>query len=218
MVELSLILIPILVADVINPVIFAATFYVLGTSHPIRNSLLMLLSFFITYYLAGIIIAIGLESFSDAFELPNGFDYIVEIVVGIILIIFGALSYKKDYTPPANKIKKIEVMTATQSLWLGLKVNIIGLPFAIPYFGAIDQILKAEVPLIPTLFILLIYNALYILPFFCMVLLFIVSRKQSAIVFRKMNQWINRVADKYLPIIFVILGIALLIDGILYFL
>lgn len=217
MIGLSLVLVPILITDVINPVIFAATLYVLGTCHPIRNTLVMLLSFFVTYYLAGIAIAVGLDSFSDAFALPHGFDYIVEVIVGALLVVFGLLSYKKDYTPPDEKLKKNEAMTVGQSLLLGLQVNLIGLPFAIPYFGAIDQILKAEVAVLPTLSILFAYNVLYILPFATMVLLFVVSRQQSEVIFQKINLWINKIADSYLPIIFVILGVLLLIDGIFYF-
>lgn len=217
MFDLKVILLPILLADIINPVIFAGTLYVLGSCHPIRNTLTMLFSFFVTYYIAGILIAIGLESFSDAFELPLGFDYIVELVVAAVLIIVGLITYKKDYTPPDDKVRKSKVMTIKQSLILGLKVNLIGLPFAIPYFGAIDQILKAEIPIFPTLIILLVYNALYILPFAAMVLVFIIARKQSETIFQKINEWINILADRYLPIIFILLGLVMLIDGILYF-
>jgi cytochrome c biogenesis protein CcdA len=218
MADLFLILIPILITDVINPVIFAGTLYVLGTCHPIRNTLIMLFSFAVTYFLAGIVIAVGLDTFSEVLEFPQGFDYLLEIIVGVVLIFFGCKNYKDDYTPPDEKIQKNKAMTIAQSLLLGLQVNLIGLPFAIPYLGAIDQILKANTPVIPTLLILLAYNILYVLPFVAMVLIFLISKEKSQVIFRRINVWINKIADKYLPIVFVILGVLLLIDGALYFL
>jgi len=45
------------------------------------------------------------------------------------------------------------------------------MPFAIPYFGALDQIMKADLSLGASTFALALYNLLYVLPFALLILL-----------------------------------------------
>ena len=94
---------------------------------------------------------------------------------------------------------------------------LIGLPFALPYFAVIDQILKADLDWIPSLTILLVYNVLYILPFSVLLLIRIVYREKSDQIFAKINSVMERIADVLMPFILLGIGSLLIVDSIFFF-
>ena len=100
---------------------------------------------------------------------------------------------------------------------MGVLINIIGLPFALPYFAVIDQILKANLDWIPSLTVLVIYNVLYILPFSLLLLVRILYREKSDAIFSKINSVMDRIADVLMPFILVVIGGLLIADSIFYF-
>lgn len=218
MLYLLIILTPILIVDLLNPILLAGTVYGLGSRRPIVNGSTVLISFFVTYFLAGIVIAISLEIFIDFFHIPHGFDYLLELAVAALLF-YSAWSQKKETNShPEEKLKHDEGMTLKEAALLGLQINLVGLPFAIPYLAAIDQILKAEISVIKMLSILLLYNIAYILPFTLLIFLRILYQKKSDAIFKSINVGIQRFSDKYMPVILFILGVLLVEDALSYFL
>ena len=65
MINLIIIFIPILLTDVINPVLLAATIYAVGTDRPYANSLALLCGHTAAYLLAGILIALGMNRIDE---------------------------------------------------------------------------------------------------------------------------------------------------------
>ena len=59
--ELWAILIPILITDILNPVLLAATAYALGTASPFRSAFFLILGHTATYFLAGIVLALAVR-------------------------------------------------------------------------------------------------------------------------------------------------------------
>jgi len=214
MIQILIILFPLLIADMINPVLLAGTIYGLGTKHPFRNTMAIILSFFVTYLISGLIIAIALETLEDYFHLPPYFDYILELIVAALLFYMAWNMFKKGDQHPEQKLKHEVGMTITEALVLGLQINIVGLAFALPYLAAIDQILKAEIGPTTTLFVLLLYNALYVLPYSLLIVVRIIYQKESDPVFNKINNWMHRIYAKYMPWIFLIIGILLVEDAV----
>ncbi len=216
--ELLLILIPIVLADVINPVLFAVAVYTLGTSRPIVNTSALLFGFFIIYMLAGIILAIGFETVDDYFKNPTDFDYAIQFAVGILCLWFSwYLFHTTDYQHNPE-FKHPEHMTIGWALFLGIQANIVGLPFALPYAVAIDRMLISGISPLLTFFALLYYNLLYIAPFAFLILIRWLYQEKSNRIFRKINRILLRTSDILLPIILLILGAYLLFDSFRYFL
>jgi hypothetical protein len=54
MFDLFPIILPLLITDIINPVLLAAVIYSLGSNKPILNSILILPGWFLRYFIAGI--------------------------------------------------------------------------------------------------------------------------------------------------------------------
>ena len=218
MAQLLIILLPILIADVINPVLLGGTIYTLGSRHPYVNTVAMLLGFFVTYLIAGLIIAVSLETLIDTFHIPLYFDYILELIVAGLLFYFAWKQYRQGDQHPEKKLKHDEKMTLWQSIRLGIQVNVVGLAFAIPYLAAIDQILKVEISVTATFFVLLLYNIVYVLPFALLIVIRRIYHSESTAIFETINLWMHRVYEKYMPIIFLMIGILLVEDAVSYLL
>lgn len=212
--QLIIILIPILVADILNPVLLAGTIYCLGSRQPIINTLAVLMSFLVTYFLSGIVIAIGLELLEDYFHFPQEFDYVLELLIAALLFYMAWDQIKVGDRHPEKKLEKENCQTVIGSIALGVQINLVGLPFAIPYLAAIDQILKAEINIPLILILLLVYNICYVFPYFLLLPVRLVYKRESDVLFERINNWMHRVCTRYLPIFFIILGILLIEDAV----
>jgi len=218
MISITIIFIPILVTDVINPVLLAAVIFALGSNRPYLNSLLIVSGWFVVYYISGIILALGLDSIVKFLENPRPIDFYIETVIAFLLI-WLAFRIRQ---PENNKRKKKEfdesdTLKPAGAFIIGASINLIGLPFAIPYFAALDQILKADLDWVPSLTALLIYNLLYILPFVLLILIRLIFREQSDPLLSKLNEWMEKIGAVLMPLLLILLAIALLVDAIYYF-
>lgn len=214
MMHLFFVILPILVVDVVNPILLAGTIYGLGSKKPFGNGGLVLFSFFISYFLVGLFIAIGLESFEEYFRLPRYFDYVLELLVALLLFYMAVKQYREGDAHREEKLKHKPDMTPANALLLGVQINVVGLPFAVPYLAAIDQILKADVSLGASLLILFLYNAFYVLPYSCLFLIRYVYPKESSLIFEGINNWMHRLVSKWMPLIFCLLGLLLVEDAV----
>ncbi len=98
----------------------------------------------------------------------------------------------------------------------GTIVNFIGVPFALPYFAAVDQILKANLSVELSLWVLALYNLAYALPFLLIIALVAVIGDSSKPVLDKINNLLVGLVDRFMPVILFLLGIALTADALAY--
>lgn len=214
MFELWVTLVPILVADVINPVLFAFLIYAAGTNRPVINSCAVLLGHTLAYFVAGIIIAVGLEQISERLANPKTIDYVLSLVLGVIIlwVLFFSRSNEKQ-----KQAEETRVLTPLVAFGLGAVVNFIGVPFALPYFAALDQILKADLTPMTSLAILGGYNLLYALPFAVVPVLTATSGKESQEFLQRINEWLERISNYIMPVLLALVGLALVLDSVFYF-
>jgi cytochrome c biogenesis protein CcdA len=211
---LLLLLVPFVIVDMINPVLLGGTIYSLGSRRPILNACGLILSFFITYLLAGLAIAATLESIMDLFHIPAKMDYVLELIIAAALLYFAAKQYKEGNQHLERKLTMDKGMTLAGAVGMGVQINIVGLPFAVPYLAAIDQVLKADLSSAGIVFVLFLYNLFYVLPFAALILLRLFYKTESDNIFECINSWMQRVCVKYMPLIFAILAILLFEDAI----
>jgi cytochrome c biogenesis protein CcdA len=212
------VLIPILLADVINPVLLAAVIYALGGRKPVLLATMVLMGWMVVYFGSGIVLAIGLESLVDFIENPRPIDFYIEIGVAILLIWFGIKNLIPTNKPRAKKeFDDSGSLTVFGAFGIGATINLIGMPFAIPYFAALDQILKADMGWTESLLALLIYNLAYIFPFALLIAIKIIMGQKGDGILQKVNQWMDRIGKVLLPGMMILLGVALIIDAFMYF-
>ena len=138
--------------------------------------------------------------------------------MGIMLFWLALRCFKKE--DPRKKEKEYgeaETLKTLSAFWIGASINLIGLPFAIPYFAAIDQILKSDLNWFPAVIALLIYNLLYILPFFVLIIIRYIYKEKSDQLFAVINEKMEKMGNVILPLILIIIGSGLIVDAIMYF-
>jgi hypothetical protein len=91
------------------------------------------------------------------------------------------------------------------------------MPFAIPYFAVLGQILKADLDWMGALMVLLIYNLLYVLPFSLLIFIRLIYRQESDVLFKSISDGMERLSGVVMPILLFLLGGALLADAFVFF-
>ena len=214
MADLWMILVPILITDLVNPVLFAFLVYAAGTHRPVVHSSAVLLGHTVAYLVSGIVLGLGLERITHRLANPNRIDFLIELIIGILLLWVAFRSGKGNSKIPQAPSSKLTLATA---FGFGAIVNFVGLPFAVPYFAALDQILKADLSATDALVVLVVYNGLYALPFAIVPILCAALGEASRPLLERVRDCIDRASGIIMPVLLTLVGLALLADAISFF-
>ena len=214
MTDLFAVLVPILLVDVLNPVLFAMMVFAAGSGRPVGNSTAILAGHTLAYFVAGVAIAHGMEQISDRLANPHRIDFVISGIIGAGLLLI-VLPTKKQGAPKAAEPEW--ELTPVKCLGLGAVVNFVGIPFALPYFAVVDQVLKADLSTAGSLVVLAIYNLGYALPFVIVPAMVAISGKRAKPLLEKINGFIGKASDLLMPWLFAALGAALVADAVAYF-
>ena len=216
MASLLLIFVPILLIDVLNPVLLGAIVYTLGRRRPYTNAFSLLLGHTVAYMLAGIVLAVGLDAIIDRLHDPHRVDYAIQIVIGVLLLWIAWRATRRGARKKERE-RDFGDLRPFGAFWLGGIVNVIGIPFALPYFAALDQIMKADLGWPRSLIALAIYNVLYAVPFAALIGLRWRYRASADRLLERVNQWMERASAVVIPVLLAGLGLFLAADAVLYF-
>lgn len=211
MIELLPKLIPLLVVDILNPVLFALLVVAVGTSRPFANSTALIAGHSAAYFFSGVVIALGLTQITERLNNPLPIDFVIELLIGLGLL-WAALA-SRNGKASEEKIPETE-LTPGFCFGYGAVVNFIGVPFALPYFAAVDQILKANLSVESSLVVMAAYNIAYALPFLAVPILVAVAGDRSKPVLNKINNVLIGLVERFMPVILFLLGLALVADAL----
>lgn len=205
-------LIAIAALDSLNPSAIALQVYLLGTPKPIPRSIAFVIGIFSAYWTSGLLAVLGLDRLIQTVIVNSGFSlstplfYIIQFLTGIILLIVGVTLRIPTQSEPVKAPKKLNFARA---FLLGMSVTILELPTALPYFAAIEQIVRANLDLFSIASILALYNLIFVLPPIALVVIYLFFHRQSFAL--SLIQRINRSIAVYSPHIirFLILGLGI---------
>ena len=198
----------------LNPVLFAVLVFAAGSKRAIANSSALLIGHTLAYFIAGVAISYGMEQVAERLANPYRIDFLLSGVVGLGLL-WMVVRTKKDGAPVADEPEW--ELTPAKCLGFGAIFNFIGIPFALPYFAVIDQILKADLSTADSLTTLAIYNIGYALPFVVVPAMVAVSGDSAKPLLERINGSIAKASDIVMPWMLGLLGLALLADSTAYF-
>ena len=207
-------LFPFLLTDVVNPVLFAFLVYAASTDRPVALSSSMLLGHTAAYLGGGIVLALFIEKITAYFAKPHAVDFIIGLILGLILLWLAVKSRKDTGKRPDENEPQLTVLSAFS---FGAVVNFVALPFAIPYFAAIDQILKADFSAAQAVGALIAYNLAYALPFALVPLLSAVMGERARPLLARVNVVLERISGFLMPLLLGAIGLALVVDAVKYF-
>lgn len=213
MIELSAVLAPFLIADIVNPVLFAFMVYAAGTTMPVWNSSAVLLGHTLAYFVSGVALALGFDRIADYLASPGAFDYLIGFVVGVLLL---WVAFRPGKKTEQRRPETGGSLTPVKAFSLGAVVNFVGVPFALPYFAVLDQILKANLSVAESLVVLVGYNLAYALPFVIVPVLVATLGDRSGPLLQRINGVLERISGFLMPLLLALVGLALVADALLY--
>ena len=215
MTEVLAVITPLLLIDLMNPVLFAMLILAAGSNRPVANSSAMLLGHTLAYITVGVLVAFAVEKISHRLDNPQPLDYGIQVVLAVACL-YGALASRGGGASEPGK--PLAELTVLKCLGYGAFINFIGAPFALPYLAVIDQLASADIPVFAAWSLLLVYNLAYAAPFALVPILVAVMGDRATPLLQKINDVMARGADMLMPWILLLLGLGLLADAIKYFL
>lgn len=213
MTELLPKLIPLLVVDVLNPVLFVLLVVAVGTNRPFANSIALVAGHTAAYFFSGIIIFLALTQITDRLNDPLPVDYVIQLFLGLFCLWAALASRDGKASEERNPVAEL---TPAFCFGYGAIVNFIGVPFALPYFAAVNLILKSNLSVESSLAVMAVYNFAYALPFLAVPILVALIGVRSKPILDRINKLLIGLVDGFMPIILFLLGIALTADSLAF--
>lgn len=215
MADLWSVLIPILLADVVNPVLFAFMVYAVGTARPLVNSSAVLVGHTFAYLSFGILFTFVYETITERLSNPQPIDFGVGMLVGLLLLWMAWRSGRGEKNE--KQASEVGELTTLKAFGFGVVINLVGLPFALPYFAALDQILKADLSVMDSALVLTGYNLGYALPFLVVPGLAMILGEDARPILARINDKVDRASAFLMPLVLGLVGIALVADAVSFF-
>lgn len=211
--ELFSVIVPLLLFDVLNPVLFAVLIFAASGNRPVANSGALLLGHTLAYFVVGIGASYAVEAIAERLANPKPLDFGIELLVGLACLYSVLASRKGGASEPRNP----EVdLNPPKALIYGAIINFIGAPFALPYLAVISQILDADLSGNAAVLILISYNVAYALPFAIVPILLLVTGDRAKPRLQKINDVLVKSADMLMPWLLLLLGLWLTADAVIF--
>lgn len=180
-----------------------------------------LLGTVLSYLAAGVLIVFGLGELLQRltagivhwFNNPRAIDYILSMVVGVALILLGyrwAIARRKR----AERKQVSAGMTPGAAFVTGAGATIAGIWGALPYFAAIDQIMKADVSYAEGIAALAYYNIVFVSLAAALLLVRAVVGQRADGLFHAVTRLFEVWGKRVLVALMIVLGSVMLADGV----
>jgi len=213
--ELLTVLAPLLLVDILNPVLFAFLIYAAASKRPVPTATSALLGHTAAYFLVGVVVAYGAQALFARLENPKPGDYAIQLLVGLACLC-GAFASRGGGASESRKQEK--ELSPLRAFLLGAVLNFIAAPFALPYFAAISQILDADISPGSSWLTLIGYNLAYALPFTLVPILVAVMGNRATPLLERINRVLVRGADFLMPWLILAVGLLLIGDAVRFYL
>lgn len=220
--ELLAVLMPIAFLDGTSmvPVAVVPMAVFLSSKRPYLGGIAFCAGIFLPYFGAGVLLALGLDTLLGAlsgwaqrfYTDPRTWELIAQIAIGIAALWFGAGMVRAP-----EQIEKRDPGTAAdpaEAFVFGAGIVLVGLPGALPYFAAIDQILRADLGPGTSITALIFYNLVIVLPLLAMLAVHAALGGRARPLFDRIAELAGRWGPRLFALLLLMLGVVLVADGI----
>lgn len=216
------------VADALNPATIATMMIILPIVKKKWHSLIFITGTFMVYFITGIIVFIGVDKYLKSFinniaERYSKHVGIIELLVAAIIITIAIIQavklikciIKKEPTKKDYMAAVVKMVNPAALVFLSVSSTLMDIPTAIPYFGFIGILSNSGMALFVTIALFIIYCLIYVLPMIILYLMFtFIQGERFSKIESTFRSFINMVSVYLLPIILLILGVLLAVDGL----
>jgi cytochrome c biogenesis protein CcdA len=149
--------------DSINPSAIVVTLYLLSRERAQSQVAVYIAAIFLTYLTLGATMVLGFDAMLASLKTAGDgrLGLVVQGVIGLAMLLYAIRA-----PAAAGRVRPVEPGASTYAAlaFLGVTVTAMELPTAVPYFGAIALLTAADLPLSRWLPMLVVYNAIFVLP------------------------------------------------------
>jgi cytochrome c biogenesis protein CcdA len=149
--------------DMINPSAIVVTLYLLSRERVPAQVVVYVTAIFLTYLTLGVMMMLGLDALLPSLKTAgsSSLGLIVQGLIGLAMLLYAIWA-----PTTAKSARRVEPNASTYAALalLGVTVTIMEWPTAVPYFGAIALLTTADLPMARWLPLLVVYNAIFVLP------------------------------------------------------
>lgn len=207
-------LVAIAAIDSLNPTATAIQVYLLTTPKPIVRSLTFITGIFLAYWTVGLLGTLGLARFIQwVLTIQREWVDVIQFILGIALLYIGCTLNSSPNSNQSLK-NKPNSLQPIHTFVLGTSVTLLEAPTAFPYLAAIERIVHVKLSLPDLVRLLSIYNLIFVMPLFGLLVIYMAFQGKSAELLKRINQAITAWSPKILRVLLLVAGTFLLADGI----
>ncbi len=196
----------------------------LGARKPVLTASALIAGTFVPNFAFGLLIAFGLDTTFDRLEVGardvwQGRDTLVvglQLIIGAVMVVF-AYRLSRTSRRRSNDASST-TLTPVGAFSVSAGLTLMGLPSAVLYFAAIDQVLRADLAAPGIVKALLLFNVICLLPLMLLVLSRGLLGTRSDPLFRAVARFIGRWGGRLMFVGLLGLGVVLTLDAIGWFL
>ncbi len=197
---------------------------ILGSAGASSRTIGFLGGIFLVYVIAGLLLMFGLDAAIDVLRVhvyrwwnqPNTPELVLQLLIGMAMLV---AAWKKHHSPSRETdTKASSALSMPGAFTLGFGLTIVGLPGAVPYFGAIDQILRADLSSFASVAAIVFYCIAFLTPLLLLVLARALFPRHSEKIFQSTTSMLERWGKHLTVGALIILGVIFIADGIGWFL
>jgi len=191
---LALAVVGIALPDSLNPSLIVAAVYLAVGPRPFRQTLVFTVSAFVVTLAGGLVVALGLGDLILSLlpKLSDKAKWRVMTVVGVALVAGGVALYwrRKSLAADEPPSRRPRPGGGTSSALMGASIAGIEFLTAFPYFAAIAMVVGSSVSPGQKVFLIVLYNVVYILPLIALVIACAVMGEKGGRLVAPIGDWI----------------------------
>ena len=195
----------------------------LGARRPILTAIAFIAGQFVPHFSFGLLLAIGLDTavdqvnawLRDTWQEPGVLLVVLQLAIGVAMVAFG-YPFSRASKPRSDRAPSMP-MTPIGAFSVAAGLTVIKLPGALPYFAAIDQVLRADPTVLEAVKALLYYNLIYLLPLMSIVLASRLFETRSDRIFAAVIGFVGRWGKRLMSFGLLGLGVVLVVDAVGWF-
>ena len=195
MLGLALAVVGIALADSLNPSLIVAAVYLALGPNPVRGTLAFSLAALAVTLAGGVVVAVGLGDLILSLlpKLSRTLKYELMTALGVAIVLGGAVIWwRRDSLAASEPPSRREAADSGGGSAVVLGVGIAGVELltAFPYFAAIALVVGSSVSTGSKVFLLVLYNVIYVLPLFAIVIVRAALGDRAETVLAPVGDWI----------------------------
>ena len=223
---LLVILIPIALLDSLSivPLCLIPLSVIFASKNPVANTVGLLGGISVVYITGGLAILVGLDATIDRIRPaasrwwtdPNTLELIGQLLLGLLMMLFALKTGNSGVAEDNNR--RTDTFSPGRAFALGGGLVVGSFPGALPYFGAIDQILRHDLTSAGNLTAILFYNLMFVMPLISLGCIQAAFPACSERIFGHVSAFFDKHGSRVITYVLFVLGAVLVVDAVGWFL